>query len=166
MKLAKKMVLMAAALPLVLGSASVMAFGGKGHHKGGHEFGGKCGVGLDKRVMRKLDLTDEQKAQLKQMREDARSNMKGKSSEMFAQKQAHQQQVQQLLLADTFDENAAQVLATQMVEAQTEKRVKMLEQQHKAMSILTAEQKTKLQELQQERAEKCAEKFAERQQDS
>jgi protein CpxP len=92
--------------------------------------------------------------------------MKGKSSEMFAQKQAHQQQVQQLLLADTFDENAAQALATQMVEAQTEKRVTMLEQQHKAMSILTAEQKTKLKELQQERAEKCAEKFAERQQDS
>lgn len=165
MKLAKKMVLMAAALPLVLGSASAWAFGGKGHHKGGHDFGGKCGMGMDKRVLRQLDLTDEQKSQFKQLREDARNNRKGKSEEMFAKMQSHRQDIQQLILADTFDENAAQELAERMVDAQTEKRVKMLEQQHKAMSILTAEQKVKLQELQQEKAAKCAEKFAERHQD-
>ena len=71
-----------------------------------------------------------------------------------------------MLLADTFDEAAANELAKQMVEKQTERRVKMLEKQHQMLSILTPEQKTKYVELQKERSEKRLEKMQERFSDS
>lgn len=77
--------------------------------------------------------------------------------------QAHQQKVQNLVLADSFDEQAAQILANEMVTKQAERRVKMLEKQHKAMSILTADQKAKFKELQAERMQDCQERFAKRQ---
>jgi protein CpxP len=164
MKMTKKLVLAAAALPLVFGTASAYAYGGgdKGDHKGMH---GKCG-GFDKKMMRQLDLTDAQKDQLKEMREADRAAMKEKRSankaEKMAEMKAHREQVQALVLADTFDEAAANELASKMVEKQTERRVAMLKKQHEMMSVLTPEQKTKLTELQQERMAKCLEKMEKR----
>ncbi|MGF1711633.1 CpxP family protein [Vibrio kagoshimensis] len=157
MKMTKKLVLAATALPLMLGTASAYAFGGgdKGHHEG---FKGKCG-GFDKKIMRKLDLTDAQKDQLKEMREAGREEMKGKRAEKMANMQQHQEKVQALVLADTFDEAAATELATQMVEKQAERRVAMLKKQHQVMSILTEEQKAEFQDIQQKRMQKCTEKM-------
>ena len=146
MKMTKKLVLAAAALPLMLGTASAFAYGGgdKGDHKGMH---GKCG-GFDKKVMRQLDLTDAQKTELKEMREANRAEMKekhaGNKADKMAKMKAHQEKVQDLVLADTFDEAAANDLASQMVEKQTERRVAMLKKQHQMMSVLTAEQKLSL----------------------
>ena len=164
MKMTKKLVLVAAALPLMLGTASAFAYGGgdKGDHKGMH---GKCG-GFDKKVMRQLDLTDAQKAELKEMREANRAEMKAKHSgnkaDKMAQMKAHHEKVQDLILADTFDEAAANDLATQMVEKQTERRLTMLKKQHQMMSVLTPEQKTQLKEIQQDRMAKCADKMDKR----
>ena len=164
MKMTKKLVLVAAALPLMLGTASAFAYGGgdKGDHKGMH---GKCG-GFDKKVMRQLDLTDAQKAELKEMREANRAEMKAKHSgnkaDKMAQMKAHHEKVQDLILADTFDEAAANDLASQMVEKQTERRLTMLKKQHQMMSVLTPEQKTQLKEIQQDRMAKCADKMDKR----
>ncbi|RPE98358.1 protein CpxP [Vibrio crassostreae] len=163
MKMTKKLVLAAAALPLIFGTASAYAYGGdKGDHKGMH---GKCG-GFDKKVMRQLDLTDAQKAELKEMREANRAEMKAKHSgnkaDKMAKMKAHQEKVQALVLADNFDEAAANDLASQMVEKQTERRVAMLKKQHQMMSVLTPEQKTQLKEIQQERMAKCADKMEKR----
>ncbi|MCG9785052.1 CpxP family protein [Vibrio brasiliensis] len=163
MKLAKKVVLAAAVLPLALGTASAYAFGGKDHKKGGH---GECGGGFDRGIMRQLDLTDAQKDQLKEMRESGKQEMKAAFKENFearhAEKQAQHAKVQQLVLADNFDQAAANELAKSMVEQQTERKVKMLEKQHKMLSILTPEQKAKFVELQQERSTECAEKMQKR----
>ncbi|MEZ8743603.1 CpxP family protein [Vibrio sp. 10N.239.312.C11] len=164
MKMTKKLVLVAAALPLMLGTASAFAYGGgdKGDHKSMH---GKCG-GFDKKVMRQLDLTDAQKAELKEMREANRAEMKAKHSgnkaDKMAQMKAHHEKVQDLVLADTFDEAAANDLASQMVEKQTERRLTMLKKQHQMMSVLTPEQKTQLKEIQQDRMAKCADKMEKR----
>ncbi|WP_060983411.1 CpxP family protein [Vibrio splendidus] len=161
MKMTKKIVLAAAALPLILGTASAYAYGGgdKGDHKGMH---GKCG-GFDKKVMRQLDLTDAQKAELKEMREANRAEMKAKHSgnkaDKMAKMKAHHEKIQALVLADNFDEAAANDLASQMAEKQAERRVVMLKKQHQMMSVLTAEQKTQLKEIQQERMVKCADKM-------
>ena len=161
MKMTKKLVLVAAALPLMLGTASAFAYGGgdKGDHKGMH---GKCG-GFDKKVMRQLDLTDAQKAELKEMREANRAEMKAKHSgnkaDKMAQMKAHHEKVQDLVLADTFDEAAANDLATQMVEKQTERRLTMLKKQHQMMSVLTPDQKPQLKEIQQDRMDKCEDKM-------
>lgn len=162
MKTAKKLVLAAVVLPLALGSASALAFGGKDHKKGGH---GECG-GFDRGMMRQLDLTDEQKEQFKEMREAGKAEMKAAFQDNFearvAEKQKQQAQVQALVLADTFDSAAANELAKVMVEQQTERKVKMLEKQHKMMSILTPEQKAKFVELQAERSTECSEKMQKR----
>ncbi|MEZ9441770.1 CpxP family protein [Vibrio sp. 10N.222.54.F12] len=164
MKMTKKLVLVAAALPLMLGTASAFAYGGgdKGDHKGMH---GKCG-GFDKKVMRQLDLTDDQKAELKEIREANRAEMKAKHSgnkaDKMAQMKAHHEKVQDLVLADAFDEAAANDLASQMVEKQTERRLTMLKKQHQMMSVLTPEQKTQLKEIQQDRMAKCADKMEKR----
>ncbi|PMG65449.1 CpxP family protein [Vibrio lentus] len=164
MKMTKKLVLAAAVLPLMLGTASAFAYGGgdKGDQKG---MDGKCG-GFDKKVMRQLDLTDAQETELKEMREANRAEMKekhaGNKADKMAKMKAHQEKVQDLVLADTFDEAAANDLASQMVEKQTERRVAMLKKQHQMMSVLTAEQKTQLKEIQQERMTKCADKMEKR----
>ncbi|MFM2591149.1 CpxP family protein [Vibrio sp. TBV020] len=163
MKLAKKLVLAAVVVPLTLGTASAFAFGGKDHKKGGH---GECGGGFDRSIMRKLDLTDAQKDQLKEMREAGKAEMKANFKENFearhAEMQAHKAKVQELVLADNFDQAAADELAKAMVEKQTERKVKMLEKQHQMLSVLTPEQKAKFVELSQERADKCAEKMQKR----
>ncbi|XNH05072.1 CpxP family protein [Vibrio cyclitrophicus] len=164
MKMTKKLVLAAAALPLIFGTASAYAYGGgdKSDHKGMHD---KCG-GFDKKVMRQLDLTDAQKEQLKEMREADRAEMKAKrganKTAKMAQMKAHHEKVQALVLVDNFDEAAANDLASQMVAKQTERRVAMLKKQHDMMSVLTAEQKTQLKEIQQERMSKCADKMEKR----
>ncbi len=166
MKFSKKWVIAATVLPLALGSASALAYGGGkgGHHGKGGE--GMCGGFDGKRMFRELDLTDAQKEQMKQLRESNKAQMKQKFDGDFtakkAEMQAHQQQMQDLVLADTFDADAANALATQMVEKQAERRVKMLEKQHEMMSILTPEQKAKFKELSQERMEKCWSKMEKR----
>ncbi len=60
-----------------------------------------------------------------------------------------------LVLAADFDQAAAENLAKQMVDQQVTHRVKMMEKRHQMMSILTAEQKAKLQTLQQEKMAEC-----------
>ncbi|WP_322803266.1 CpxP family protein [Vibrio alfacsensis] len=165
MKSAKKLVLAAVVLPLTLGAASAFAFGGKDHHKGPH---GECGKGMDRGIMRQLDLTDAQKDQLKEMREANKAEMKAKFADgkeaRMAERQAHHDKVQALLLADNFDEAAANDLAKEMVEKQTDRRVKMLEKKHQMLSVLTPEQKAKFVELQKERQQKCGEKMQKRMQ--
>lgn len=162
MKTAKKLVLAAVVLPLTLGTASAFAFGGKDHK--GHR--GECGKGMDRGIMRQLDLTDAQKDQLKEMREANKAEMKAKFADgheaRMAERQAHHDKVQALLLADNFDEAAANDLAKEMVEKQTERRVKMMEKKHQMLSVLTPEQKTKFVELQKERQQKCGEKMQKR----
>lgn len=162
MKTAKKLVLAAVVLPLTLGTASAFAFGGKDHK--GHR--GECGMGMDRGIMSQLDLTDAQKDQLKEMREANKAEMKAKFADgheaRMAERQAHHDKVQALLLADNFDEAAANDLAKEMVEKQTERRVKMMEKKHQMLSVLTPEQKTKFVELQKERQQKCGEKMQKR----
>lgn len=162
MNMTKKLVLAVAVLPLALGTASAYAFGGKDGKKGGK---GECG-GFDRGIMRQLDLTDAQQEQMKEMRQANKEEMKAAFKENFetryAEKQAEKAKVQELVLADNFDQAAANELAKSMVEQQTERKVKMLEKQHQMLSILTPEQKAKFVELQGERAEKCQEKMQKR----
>lgn len=162
MNTTKKLVL-AAVIPLAFATASAYAFGGKSDNGRGH---GKCSGGFDRGIMRQLDLTEEQKDQMKELREANKASKKVNAQENFGAKleakQAHQKQVQALVLADTFDQAAATELASQMVEKQTERRVKSLEKQQQMLNILTDEQKTKFVELQEEKMQKCSDKMQER----
>ncbi len=152
----KKLVLAAAVIPVAFASASAFAFGGKGDHKGG-----RCHGGMDRGIFKQLDLTDAQKDQLKEMREANKAEMKQNYQANFearkAERQAYHDKVQQLVLADNFDQAAANDLAKEMVEQQTERKVKMLEKRHQMLSVLTPEQKAKFVELSKERMTKCDE---------
>ena len=145
----KKTLALVIALPLALGSASALAYGGGKHHKDG----GKHGCGMqDRSMFRALNLTDAQKDEMKALRQaNHRSEM-----------QAQHQKMQQLVLADNFDEAAVRDLAKTMSEQQIDRRVAMLKQRHDMMQILTPEQKTQYQTLQAERMEQCQAKMAEK----
>jgi protein CpxP len=155
----KKALVIAIALPMALGSASALAFGGSNHH------GGKWGCGMQdgRKVFSQLDLTDAQKEQMQSMREANRAEMKSKRLEQHTEMKANHDKMQELVLASDFDENAVRDLALQMSTAQVERRVVMLEKRHQMLNILTTEQKTQYQTIQAERAEKCQARMAERQ---
>jgi protein CpxP len=154
MKKMTKIILSAALLPVVLGSAAVMAKGGdkEGNKGGRHE---QCGRGSDKGLIKQLDLTAEQKTKIEEMRQANREEMKNDREAKRAEKQAMHKQEQQLVMASDFDEQAAQDLAKQMVDTQAEQRVERLKNRFDMMSVLTPEQKEKLVELQQAQMEKC-----------
>ncbi|UXI01469.1 CpxP family protein [Photobacterium sp. TY1-4] len=156
MTMTKKMMAMAIALPLVLGSASVLAYGG--HHGKGEGRGG-CGMEDGRKLMQELDLSDAQQQQLKAMRQSKREAMKAGFAGKREQMQAHHQQMQALMLADTFDEAAARTLAQTMVEQQVERRVAMMKSRHEMFSMLTDEQKTRFQQLMSERQAQCEQRW-------
>ncbi|MDV2393238.1 CpxP family protein [Vibrio cholerae] len=152
MKLAKKMILAAAVLPLALGTTAALAYGGHGWDKEGD---GHCGDRGERGIWKQLDLTAEQQAQLKEMREAGREEMRANRGQSHDAMKALHAQERTLVLAADFDQAAAENLAKQMVDQQVTHRVKMMEKRHQMMSILTAEQKAKLQTLQQEKMAEC-----------
>lgn len=140
----KKILAMTIALPLALGSASALAFGGDGngnHHGGYHGGKGGCGMKDGRKVFRELDLTDAQQQQMKEMRDANREAMRGRYGEQHAAMQASHEKMQSLVLAADFDENAVRELAQQMSEQQVERRVTMMKKRHEMLNILTPEQK-------------------------
>lgn len=154
MKMVKKLILASVVLPLVL-STSAFAFGGK-DHKGPQD---ECRPGLDRGMMKELNLTDTQKEQFKTLRQANKEEMKGRFNDQKEQgekaRMAHFDKVNALLTADKFDPAKATELAQEMSDKQVKRQVDMLSKQHKMLSILTPEQKTKFIELQKERMEDC-----------
>lgn len=159
MKFSKRIAATVIALPLMMGSMSAMAFGGK-HHDGEGMHGGKGMMG--KHLLRGVDLTDEQKAELKTLREQKRESMKANKGEFRTQMMADRQQVQELMLADNFDEAAVRALAEKMVDQQVERRVAMVKSQHEMMSILTPEQKVQVKENMDKMAERMQKRMEDR----
>ncbi|KJF81311.1 Spy/CpxP family protein refolding chaperone [Photobacterium angustum] len=145
MKIFKKTMMMAIAVPMVLGSMSVMAapnsHGMKGHH-------GELGL------FKQLELTDTQKAEMKTLREKDREAMKAERQANRSEMQADHKALDKLVLADNFDEQAVSQLVDRMSEKQAEHRVERLKQRHQMLNILTPEQKAKYVELKQQHAEK------------
>ena len=150
MKKMTKVILSATVLPILLSSAAVMAKGGD--KEGRHD---QCERGSEKGLIKQLDLTAEQQAQMDEIRKAGREDMQADRDVRKAEKQAMRAQEKQLVMAEDFDEAAAQELAKKMVDDQAEKRVEKLEKRFEMMSVLTPEQKTKLVELQQAQMEKC-----------
>lgn len=155
MKMAKKLILASVVLPLVL-STSAYAFGGK-DHKGQH---GECRPGLDRGLMKELNLTDSQKEQFKTLRQANKEEMKERFNDKREQsktaRMAHFDKVNDLITADKFDPAKATELAQEMSNQHIERQVEKLNKQHKMLSILTPEQKTQFIELQKERLDDCA----------
>jgi protein CpxP len=90
------------------------------------------------------------------MREEGREQMQQKrQAGPSEQMKAMRDKERALMLAPNFDKAQATELAKQMVDMQVERRVQMMEKRHQMLNVLTPEQKTQFQNLQQERMAKC-----------
>lgn len=162
MAMNKKWLAVAMMVPLTLGSASVLANGHKGGEKG-QKGGHSCMAPMDsKSAFRGLDLTDEQKAELKTIRNDVRTSMKAKGDSKRQMMKEMKAQEQELVLAADFDEAEAQKLASSMVAERTTMQVEKMRTMHRMMSVLTDNQKQQLVEKRAERAAKCEQKMQKR----
>ncbi|AWK80780.1 CpxP family protein [Photobacterium damselae] len=151
-----KVLVMAIALPMVVGSASAMAFGGKHHGDHGSD---KCGMHGGKKIFSQLNLTDAQQEKMKELRQENRAEMKSHRGEHRQEMKAYHDQMQDLVLSSSFDEGQARALAEKMSQQQVERRVQMLENRQKMLNILTPEQKEKYKELRQQNLKQCAERW-------
>lgn len=166
MNMMKKMILGAVVLPLSLASASAFAAGG--HHEGGMKggmkggegmHGGKCMMKANKKAFKDLELTDAQEDQLDEMRDARKAEhkaRKGEKRQPTAEMKADHEAMQNLILADNFDESAVRDLAEKMSQKQIDHRVDMIKKRHDMMNILTPDQKAEFKENQDKYRADCA----------
>lgn len=151
---------------LVLSTVFVFGMAGSamaGGHDGGHERGSRHDSPhqmFGMKMLKGLDLTDAQKTKLETMLAEHRASLKTKA--LPAALQAEQQQLQTLLQAEQFDEAAARLLLEKQQGNRLEHEIERLKFQHQLMSVLTTEQKTKLNERHAKMQARMAAKMAER----
>lgn len=135
----------------------------EGHQdKAGREFGhrGK----MHKRGMRggmmfrHLDLTDAQKEQMKGIRQASRETTKGLRESL----RQTRSQLRELGTDGTFDQAAVESLASQQADVQRQLIIERQKVKAQMFSVLTAEQKTKLEEMKANFAERRKERMERR----
>jgi protein CpxP len=102
----------------------------------GPEFGGH----MLAYFTRKLDLTDAQQAQVK----DIMAKEKPAFRPLLLQMAQHHQQLRRLVMSDRFDEAKVRELASQQTQAMTELTVQRARVASELLQVLTPDQKTKL----------------------
>ncbi|TKB51768.1 Spy/CpxP family protein refolding chaperone [Ferrimonas aestuarii] len=120
------------------------------HHKGG-----KSHKGL-RHMFRGLDLTDEQKQQMKTIISEARNDRPEPNLEL-AQDQMMKRQ--QLMQSDTFNEASAKAIIEARQQKQAERMLKQMKVQHQLYQILTPEQQAELEQRQAEKLERMMSRF-------
>lgn len=118
----------------------------RGHRGGREQFAKHEGHGMSGRMFRNLDLSDEQQAKLKQIRESHRESTKALRQQIRAEMQTLHQANQ----GATFDE----ALVSQKLAEIAPLRAKLMAAEFKIrqemLSVLTPEQKTKLEQSREE----------------
>lgn len=137
-------------LSLVLLAGSALAQGGPPEHKFGR--GGFRGGPMSGMFLHRLDLTDAQKAQVKQIMTQERATLKP----LMQQMAQGRTQLRQLALSGSFSEDQARSIAMQQSQNMTELMVQRARIENEVFQVLTPDQKTKLTQLLQERAERFA----------
>lgn len=150
----KKMLLMT----MMLLGVSGMAFAGgprdddcmmgKGYHHGKHE----------RMLERKLDLSDEQKASIQQIREEYRDRMKSQMGDRGHRHGAFMDLDPQ----DPNYQEQVQALARERAEAVEQKILLSAEKHAKIHAVLTEEQREELKALHEKRKEKFKERYKNR----
>ncbi len=131
-------------------------FGKHGHYgkRGGHK-GMRGGKGM---MFRGLDLTDAQKAQVKQITQTSRENMKT----VHAQMKSNRQQLEAASANGNFNQAQVQSLATQQGNLHAQMIVEKERVKSQIYQILTPEQKAKAAEMKANFEQKMQERKAQR----
>jgi Spy/CpxP family protein refolding chaperone len=123
---------------------------GRGHHgkAGHHGRGGHGPLGMLKR----LDLTQEQKQNIAEVVKKYRADMEKNAAEMFEAKKG----LMSVTSADSFDENAVEKAAGAVAEKMAAGMVLRAKAMNEAVQFLTPEQKAKFKEMKSKRAERMS----------
>ncbi|ABV34893.1 protein of unknown function, Spy-related [Shewanella sediminis HAW-EB3] len=114
----------------------------KGDRMGHHNGGMKSAM---KKMFRGLDLTDEQRTEIKTLMKAQKDSMQG-SRPTSDERQAHKTEMLALITADSFDESQVKLLMQQKHEKRQDKAVGMLKVQNEIYKLLTPEQQVKFKE--------------------
>ncbi len=144
----KKIILIAAAAILVVGG-SIFVFAQKAGHKDGHKFGGRHHGG-PAMMLRGLDLTDEQKAKVKEIMETSRTSVEP----LMTQLRDGHKKIAELGTDGKFDQATVEAAANEQAAVMAKLIVEKEKVKAQVFALLTDEQKAKA-------AEKRA-KFGER----
>jgi len=119
----------------------------KSDRKGRHHFGKRGGHGM---MFRGLDLTDEQKAQMKAIRE---AN-KAQTAPLFEAMKANRQKMQEATANGAFDEATVTMLANEQAGLMAKMTVERERVKSQTFALLTADQKAKMAEMKAKFAER------------
>jgi len=126
-------------------------------HRHWHRGGMWGGPGMN---LRALDLSDAQKAQVKDIMAKERPALRP----LMQQLAQSRMQLQQYQVSGNFDENQVRTMAAQQAQLMTELTVQRARIQSEVIKVLTPEQKTKLATLQSERAQRFQQRMQRQQQ--
>ncbi|GLP97598.1 Spy/CpxP family protein refolding chaperone [Paraferrimonas sedimenticola] len=110
--------------------------------RGYHSMDKKRGFGSHRHLLRGLDLTEEQKTSVKDIMAGYAEQAKDRSEE----RQDYRAELQAVVTAESFDENAARSLIEAQQSERVEAAVRMLAMQSEIYQILTPEQQEKFKE--------------------
>jgi protein CpxP len=132
----------AIAVPIAIAQSQDAGAPGMGRHAQGRGQGMRGGDRMGGALFRNLDLTDEQKAQMKQIRESHSQTLRP----LMEQIRAKRQEIRQASEGGTFNE----ALVTQKLNEIAPLEAKLMGEQFRThqemLSVLTAEQKAKLEQ--------------------
>jgi periplasmic protein CpxP/Spy len=132
--------------------------GGRGKDRRGH-FGHRGGRG-GFMSFRNLDLTDAQKAQMKQIHEASRASV----APIMEQIRAKRQEIRQANEGGTFNEAAVAQKLTEIAPLEAKLQAERFRVHQQMLSILTPEQKAKLEQSREQFKQRWAERRANKQQ--
>ena len=102
--------------------------------------GGPLGLGPG---FRELDLSDDQRAQIKQIAESHRDEFKAAGEKVGAAREG----MRTLMEADSIDENAIRAKSQEIAAAEAEVMILNAKVRQQSLQVLTSEQQAKLKEL-------------------
>ena len=146
----------AVAVPVALAQSTDKGEG-KGHRGQWHERGARGGG--DMMGFRNLDLTDAQKAQIKQIHENSRQSLRPIMEEIRAKRQ----EIRQASEGGTFNEALVSQKLTEIAPLEAKLMAARFRVHQETLSVLTAEQKAKLEQTREQFKAKRAERRANKQ---
>lgn len=153
-----KAIVLAAALALAVAVPIAIAQSSDSGQKGTHQFGrGHGGRGAMAGAMfRNLDLTDAQKAQMKQIRETHSQTLRP----LMQQIRAKRQEMRQASANGAFDEATVTQKLNEIAPLEAKLMGEEFRTHQEMMAVLTPDQKTKLDQLRAQQKAKWAERGA------
>ena len=149
-------IVMAIAVVVPIATAQSGSNDGKEGHGRWHERGGRGG---DMMGFRNLDLTDAQKAQIKQIHENSRQSLRPIMEEIRAKRQA----IRKASEGGTFNEALVSQKLTEIAPLEAKLMAAQFRIHQETLAVLTAEQKAKLEQSREQFKARRAERRANKQ---